>query len=252
MSTEEFIESWEREERLPFTGWDFSHLKGRMIEDPLPWDYMVRAVELMQRSSAVLDMGTGGGEKLLELRPFWPPKVVATEDYPPNFKLASERLGSLGVQVVKIPLTRTGLMPFGDGEFDLILNRHSGLNCSEVARMLAPGGLFLSQQVHGLWAKDLLAEFGARPQWPDATPAYYLPRFEKAGLALNKLEEWRGNLTFTDVGAIVYYLKAVPWLVPGFSVDAHLEVLLRLQDRIEKEGKLVFEARMYLMEYQEP
>ena len=143
-------------------------------------------------------------------------------------------------------------MPFGDGEFDLILNRHSGLNCSEVARMLAPGGVFLSQQVHGLWAKDLLAEFGARPQWPDATPSYYLPRFEQAGLVLNKLENWQGELTFTDVGAVVYYLKAVPWFVPGFSVDAHLEALLKLQDRIEREGKLVFEARMYWMEFNKP
>jgi hypothetical protein len=32
----ELIEVWEREELQPFSGWDFSHLAGRMIEDASP------------------------------------------------------------------------------------------------------------------------------------------------------------------------------------------------------------------------
>jgi hypothetical protein len=61
-------------------------------------------------------------------------------------------------------------------------------------------------------------------------------------------EEWSGDYSFTDVGAIVYYLKAVPWLVEGFSVDTHVDDLLRLQERLEREGELVFEARKMLIE----
>jgi hypothetical protein len=30
-----------RAEQAPFEGWNFSHLDGRMLEDPLPWDYIV-------------------------------------------------------------------------------------------------------------------------------------------------------------------------------------------------------------------
>ena len=139
-------------------------------------------------------------------------------------------------------------MPFESGEFDLVLNRHSGLNCAEVARILAPGGTFLTQQVHGLWAQDLLAAFGTTPQWPDATPEYYLPRLEAAGLSVETAEEWLGKLTFHDIGAVVYYLKAVPWLVPGFSVDTHTDNLMRLQERLQREGELVFEARKFLIQ----
>jgi hypothetical protein len=47
---------------------------------------------------------------------------------------------------------------------------------------------------------------------------------------------------------VVYYLKAVPWLVQGFSVDTHTEHLLRLQGRLEREGELVFGARKMLIE----
>ena len=158
MSLEKLVEIWRREEQQPFTGWDFSYLEGRLLEGPPPWAYLARAAELMQQSSAALDMGTGGGERLLELREHWPDKIVAIEDYAPNLRLAQERLGPLGVQVESAPLTGHGSLPFADEEFDLVLNRHSGLNCAEVARILAPGGVFLTQQIHGLWAQDLLAE----------------------------------------------------------------------------------------------
>jgi SAM-dependent methyltransferase len=248
MNNGDLIKAWKNEERQPFNGWDFSYLDGRMFEEKPPWSYLARAAELMQRSSAVLDMGTGGGERLLELREEWPPKVVVTGDYPPNLKLAEERLGPLGVKVMGVSLTRDGMMPFESGEFDLVLNRHSELNCAEVARVLAPGGIFLTQQVHGLWAQDLLAEFGAAPKWPDATLEYYVPRLEAAGLDIEKVEEWQGQLIFHDVGAVVYYLKVVPWLVPGFSVETHTKNLMRLQGRLQGQGPLVFEARKYLIE----
>ena len=248
MKNAELVRSWKLEEEQPFTGWDFSYLDGRMIEEQPPWSYRERARELLQQSAAVLDMGTGGGERLLELRDDWPGKVVVTESYPPNVKLANERLGPLGVKVVVVALTRVGLMPFESGEFDLVLNRHSGLNRAEVARVLAPGGTFFTQQVHGLWAQDLLAAFDTTPQWPDATLGFYLPKLEAAGLSIETAEEWLGRLIFLDVGAVVYYLKAVPWLVEGFSVDTHTDDLMRLQERLEREGKLVFEARTMLIE----
>ena len=252
MDSAELIKSWKSEEEQPFTGWDFSYLDGRMLEEHPPWSYPTRARALMRQSTSVLDMGTGGGERLLQLRDDWPEKVVVTESYPPNVKLAGKRLGPLGVTVVDVPLTRTGLMPFESGEFDLVLNRHSGLNCAEVARVLAPGGTFFTQQVHGLWAQDLHAAFDTTPQWPDATLDFYLPKLEAAGLCLETAEEWFGRLVFLDAGAIVYYLKAVPWLVGGFSVDSHTEHLLRLQGRLEREGELAFEARKMLIEARKP
>ena len=223
-----------------------------MVEEQPPWSYLGRASALMQESMSVLDMGTGGGERLLELRDDWPGKVVVTEEYPPNVKLANERLGAVGVQVVVVALRRDGPMPFESGEFDLVLNRHSGLNCAEVARILAPGGTFLTQQVHGLWAQDLHAAFDTTPQWPDATLDFYLPKLEAAGLTIEKAEEWLGRLAFLDVGAVVYYLRAVPWLVVGFSVESHTEHLLQLQGRLEREGELVFEARKMLIEARKP
>jgi SAM-dependent methyltransferase len=247
-NNESRILDWQREEVQPFAGWDFYYLEGRMIEEQPPWSYPDLAAERMRRASAMLDMGTGGGERLLALRDRWPPKVTVTEDYPPNVVLARARLEPLGVRVEVVTLTHDAPMPFADGAFDLVLNRHSGLNCNEIARTLAPGGVFLTQQVHGLWAQDLLAVFGARPPWPDSTPEIYVPRLERAGLTIGRQETWHGQLTFTDVGAIVFYLKAVPWLVPGFTVARYAEQLLGLQDRLDSGEALAFDARLYLIE----
>jgi SAM-dependent methyltransferase len=248
MNANELIETWKHEEQQPFIGWDFSYLDGRMIEEQAPWSYSSRASELMSRASAMVDLGTGGGERLLKLQKYWPKKVVVTEEYPPNFRLATERLFPFGVQVVDVRLADDGSMPFSDEEFDLVLNRHSGFNAKDVARILAPDGTFLTQQVHGLWAYDLLAVFGAKPQWPDSTLGKYVPQLKAAGLTIADTREWSGLLSFTDVGAIVYYLKAVPWLVPGFSVKTHSKNLLTLQSRLESGESLAFVARKYLIE----
>jgi hypothetical protein len=248
MDRNELLRNWQAAEQVVFTGWDFGHLRARMTMDELPWSYLGRAAELMRGARSVVDLDTGGGERFLELRPHWPPRVVATEEYPPNLRLATERLAPLGVQVIPVHLTNDDAMPFADGEFDLVLNRHAAFNPAEVARVLAAGGTFLTQQVHGMYAWDLQALFGAQPQWPDATPDKYVPRLQAAGLRIVDLQSAEGRLRFTDVAALVEYLKAVPWEVPDFSVARHADVLFDLQARLERDGELSFWSGHYLIE----
>jgi SAM-dependent methyltransferase len=248
----ELAAAWRAEARAPFAGWDFSHLDGRMVEEPTPWSYEQLAAALLPGSGAAVDTDTGGGERFAELRPRWPRLAVATEGHAPNARLAAERLRPLGAWVVPMPSSENTPMPFVDGAFGLVLNRHGAFNAAEVGRVLRAGGVFLTQQVHGQWAADLLAEFGASPRWPDASPERYLPRLEAAGLAIEDVRDRTGRLTFSDVGALAYFLANVPWLVPGFTVDRHLDRLWRLHERVVAEGQLVFTARHYLLRAVKP
>ncbi len=252
MNQSNLIAAWKREERIPFSGWDFSCLEGRIFEESPPWDYLAQAAALLDTSRAVLEMDTGGGERFLTLHKHWPPITVATENYPPNLALAHQRLSPLGADVIDMHVDDLSVIPFADATFDLVLNRHSGFCAAEVARVLAPGGSFLTQQVHGLWAQDLIAAFDARPQWPDASPERYVPRLQAAGLEIVDVQEWQGELSFADVSTIVFYLKAVPWTVPNFSVDTHLDHLLKLQARLDAGERLVFEDRKYLIAAYKP
>ncbi len=250
MKLDKLVDTWRREEEQHFSGWEFSYLNGRMFEEQAPWSYFSRAAGLMRKCSSVIDFGTGGGERFLNLQEFWPKVVVATEEFAPNLKLATERLVPLGAKVVDVRLTDCDSVPFSDSKFDLILNRHSAFNPNEVARILTPGGTFLTQQVHGLWAYDLLAAFDVKPQWPGSTLERYVAQLRTMGLTILNAEEWSGQLAFADVGAVVYYLKAVSWLVPGFSVETHVEHLLRLQHRLDRGDELAFAARKFLIEAQ--
>eukprot|EP00904_Undaria_pinnatifida_P002342 jgi/Undpi1/12108/HiC_scaffold_41.g14081.m1 len=248
MNRDQLSALWQQEEQHPFTGWDFSYLDGRMIEEDAPWSYTTMAAERMGQVNSAIDLGTGGGERLLGLREHWPTRVVATEEYPPNITLSTERLAPMGVEVVPLKLADYVPMPFATGEFELVLNRHSGFNPPEVARILADGGTFLTQQIDGQWLADLMRYFDTSPQWPEATLKNYQPLLEKAGLTIVDGRQWQGTLTFVDVAALVYYLKAVPWIVQGFSVTTHLATLLQFQEKIDRGEKLSFTIGKYLLE----
>lgn len=249
INTAELIATWESEEQQPFSGWDFSYLSGRTKDENPPQRYEPRMIELMQAAESAIDLDTGGGERLLAFRPHWPAHVYATEGYPPNVQLACERLEPLGVHVIELESSELVTLPFENRSFDLVLNRHGGcLPMPEIARVLRPGGSLLTQQVHGLTLIDLLSHFGATPQWPHATPDYYLPRIANAGLVLVDLYEYSGTTEFYDVGALEYFLHAIPWLVPGFSVATHTQPLLELDQRLRQGEPLRFVTRGYQIE----
>src|SRR5713226_6544831 len=104
----------------PFSGWDFSWLEGRRVEEEdteTTWDYDERARKRIQSAASLLDLGTGGGERLSRLGPF-PPFAVATEAYGPNVPVATRRLQPLWVQVVRThPGVHDSRGPQPDGRF---------------------------------------------------------------------------------------------------------------------------------------
>jgi len=242
------FQQWKKEESEPFTGWDFSYIAERCIEEQPPWSYVNTAENLMLPSEAVLDLGTGGGEILLSMKDFFPKRVVATEDFPPNFALARRRLSPYGVEVVETEsASLRQKLPFADDEFDLVINRHSSFNISEVARILKSHGFFLTEQVDGRALKDLCQDFNCKPQWPFFTLDFVFNAIKSTKLIVVDAQEWEGKIYFKDVGALVYFLKAIPWIVPGFTVETHFEHLLKLQERIEREEKLTFIQRLFLI-----
>ena len=252
MRPDALIAEWERWQQLPFQGWDFSRLQGHIVEDALPWDYTDLARQAMRRATAALDLGTGGGEILASFQDAYPARVAATEGYAPNLKLARERLGPLGVEVLESQGHRAEILPFADASFDLVLNRHSGYNLADVIRVLSPGGVYLTQQVDGHTLQGLITFFDAQTKWPDETLARNEADMHAAGLLIEAAREWSGRTEFKSVGALVYFLRAIPWMVDDFSVERHRAYLLRLQERLERGAPLAFTQRRYLIRARKP
>jgi SAM-dependent methyltransferase/GNAT superfamily N-acetyltransferase len=230
-----------------FSGWDFSFMDGHWREDPPSWDYRALALDRLRRATSLLDMGTGGGELLASLAPL-PPHTFATEGYEPNLPLARRRLEPLGVRVE--PPLRSGRLPFPDGRFDLVINRHEAYLPAEVRRVLRPGGRFLTQQVGGqdnIRLNKLLGAAGRR-EYHDWDLIRAVRELEEAGLRVVDAREEFPETVFADVGAIVYYLKAIPWQIDGFSVDAYRAPLAELHRAIQANGELVVTSHRFLIE----
>ncbi|MBH5335679.1 class I SAM-dependent methyltransferase [Streptomyces pactum] len=233
----------------PVDGWDFSWLAGRATEQRPSWGYQRLMGERMARATAALDVQTGGGEVLAGV-PVLPPLVVATESWPPNLARAARLLGPRGVAVVadadEPPL------PFADEAFDLVVSRHPvTVWWREIARVLRPGGTYLSQQV-GPASVFELVEYFLGPQ-PDRVRRARHPddarrAAEAAGLEVVDLRAESLRTEFFDIGAVVYFLRKVIWMVPGFTVEGYRDRLRELHDRIEREGPFTARTTRFLIE----
>ncbi|MEK7537647.1 MAG: SAM-dependent methyltransferase, partial [Patescibacteria group bacterium] len=56
-----------------------------------------------------------------------------------------------------------------------------------------------------------------------------------------------GSVEFYDVGAIVFFLKNIPWIVEGFSVKSHLSSLEKLQKKIDEGRQLRYTIGRFLI-----
>ena len=73
-----------------------------------------------------------------------------------------------------------------------------------------------------------------------------------SGLVLTQAEEWRGEMGFRDVGAIVYFIKAIPWQVPDFDIDKDIHCLEKLHHKLENGERLVYTQIRYLFRAEKP
>jgi SAM-dependent methyltransferase len=236
----------------PIQGWDFTWMDGRATEERPTWRYSELVASRMQEATAVADLQSGGGEVLARLAHL-PQLLVATEGWAQNVAVAARNLRPRGAHVVATHDDRPAL-PFRKASFDLVTSRHPIVTWwEEVARILRPGGAFLSQQV-GPHSVGELTEFlsGPQPGPSKRDPALARASAEGAGLEVVDLRSERLRIVFYDIGAVVYFLRLVIWIVPSFSVERYRRRLGDLHDHIERNGCFVAHATRFLIDARKP
>jgi SAM-dependent methyltransferase len=236
---------------VPVAGWDFSWFDGRATEERPSWGYARMMAGRMARARAALDIQTGGGEVLAGL-PHPPPVLAATESWPPNLRIARENLAPVGA--TGIEAADDADLPFAAESFDLVVSRHpTEVRWGEIARVLRPGGTYLSQQV-GAGSNRELTEFmmGPQPVRPGSSARWAAGQAERAGQAVGDLREEALRTVFNDIAAVVYFLRKVLWTVPGFTVEGYRDRLRLLHGKIQAEGPFVAHAQRFLIEARQP
>lgn len=244
--TRTFDELVDEAQAVSVDGWDFSWLDGRASEQRPSWGYARMMGERMAGATAALDIETGGGEVLAGV-PRRPALTMATESWPPNIASATLRLHPLGVGVVAHDATSP--LPFGADAFDLVVSRHPvAADWAEIARVLRPGGTYFSQEV-GPQSVAEVTEFFLGPQQSGGRePEVAKAAAQAAGLTVVDLRFESLRTEFYDVGAMIYFLRKVIWIVPGFTVDAYRAKLAALHDRISTRRPFRAHTTRFLIE----
>jgi SAM-dependent methyltransferase len=207
------------------------------------WSDLVRAN--LDAATRMLDMGTGDGSVLRSLAPL-PALTVAYEEWVATLPRAITTLRSLGVHLVlcqgsddNVERVRTRpMLPFQDGVFDVVLNRHEAFDAKDVCRLLTPGGVFTTQQV-GLREPDSVRELLGLPPISSLVSwdlAEAIRQVESAGLSVTGCGEETPPTRFTDVAALIGYIRSTPWNFPDWDVESMRPLLRDVHARCERDG----------------
>ena len=142
-------------------------------------------------------------------------------------------------------------MPFADRSFDLVLNRHSGLDPKDVARILKPGGRLLTEQIWGHW-RELKRFFPSMNEFPGIL-LEYSTGLRSAGLTILDCRTHMVPAAFKSLGEFVFMLSVASWTVPDLDpLGADLETLLQVERELTTRDGLVVSDGAFIIEAQKP
>lgn len=198
-------------------GWDFSHLK--TTEKGQGWDFYQEVLKKAKPQDTLLDIGTGGGEKILKIAKYF--TSVYGIDYSQSMvDTANKNLQKTELTNVKFLLMDSSILDFPNNYFDIVTDRHCDFNPSEVFRVLKKGGKFFTQQVSEGDQTNIKDAFG-RGQGYGVSD----------GTLKNKYLEHMKKLSFSKIEGFDYNSKII------YKTDNDYIFLLRYTPTIPEFGK---------------
>ena len=201
--------------------WDFS--KFEIETDCLTnWDLYEELKKVTNKDSKILDLGTGGGEKVLEFFPDCA-YILATDFSEEMIKTANENLAKSGRRNITFRLMDNLEMDVPENYFDVVVARNTVTDPKQIIKCLKPGGYLL---IHGVdkddcW--DLKLLFGKGQGYHDkkAISIVDLENVIKAGfhdvelVPLHEREYFKNEVLFKE------FLKKVPILDDFSEEEVH-------------------------------
>ena len=212
-------------------GWDFSRV--RDARDPVPWDYLNVVQQYLKPTDRVLDIGSGGGETFLRLAKQMETGVGIDSDAEMVAAAINNKI-RLNANNVTFKVMDAKRLEFSLASFDVVLNRHSVYHVKGVARLLKPGGYFITQLVGHRNTQGLFGAFGWNQEsfgadaWPRVTEL--AEEFRQQNCRVLAMAEYDVPYRFLDIASFIFWLKAVP-LPDEFDPDLHWKAFNRVLER---------------------
>lgn len=148
--------------------WDFSKIK-YVSESLTDWNMYEILNKNADSSSKILDLGTGGGEKLIKNFPK-AKEILGTDFSSEMIKSAERNLRRSSRDDISFKLMDNLKMTTPDNYFDMVVARHTRIDAKQVYRTLRSGGLLVVQGVDKLDCWELKRMFKNGQAYNDPIP----------------------------------------------------------------------------------
>lgn len=206
-------------------GWDFTRMS--VERAPVTWEYLDIVSAFLQPTDVVLDIGTGGGERLLSLADKYL-RAVGVDPDPDMIRVARDNAAPYtNVQFLSGSAER--LDPLDDGTFDVVLTRHAPTFAPELDRVTKPGGVFISQGIGSRNMANIRQAFntGSEALYEHAHQSF-LSDLARKGWRLVAEGHYDVHYWVKDVPSLVFWFQAIAGTnaVPNdFSIATHHGVI---------------------------
>ena len=148
--------------------WDFSKISYE-VESLTNWDMYKILNEKTTKNSRILDLGTGGGEKVINKFPE-ALEIVGTDFSQQMIKTAKENLTKSNKKNIKFKVMDNLNMDTPDNYFDIVVARHTCIDAKQIYKTLKKDGLLLLRGVDKLDCWQLKRLFNRGQAFNDIKP----------------------------------------------------------------------------------
>ncbi|MBR5389151.1 class I SAM-dependent methyltransferase [Candidatus Saccharibacteria bacterium] len=152
--------------------WDFSDIK-RTDESLTDWDMAAIINKLAKKSFRILDLGTGGGEKVLNCFPNVK-EILGTDFSEAMIETARQNLKKSGRENISFRTMDNLNMDTQDEYFDMVVARHTCIDPVQIYRTLKPGGFLIVRGVDMMDCFEIKRLFGRGQAFRDKIPISHI------------------------------------------------------------------------------
>lgn len=149
--------------------WNFDEFQ--IISEKLTnWDMFDFLKKVTNEDSRILDLGTGGGEKVLKCFPENVKEILATDFSSGMIETAKRNLEKSGRRNIAFRIMDNLNMDVPENYFDVVVARHTVTDPKQIYKSLKPGGYLIIRGVDMFDCHELKRIFGKGQAFEDSKP----------------------------------------------------------------------------------
>ena len=199
-------------------GWDFSKVKCCIKGEK--WDFYNRVIKESRRTDILLDIGMGGGERVIEIAQKFL-LLIGIDKSSQMIHTAKSNLLRSHAKNIKFFQMDASHIQFPNQFFNIISCRHSEFDSREVYRLLVDGGIFITQQVSEADKINLKIAFERGQNFGEKDGSLKMRNLhELQELNFSKIKSYDYNAKeyYQTPEDLLFLLKYTP-IIPNFGKD---------------------------------